>query len=420
MIDESASLYMATTTHLSPIFIQKTSQSTPLNMNSYSLVELSSFGSENWCLKLQPSYKHGLLTGLSNGEICLLDWNTGKPLQKIRASETAINDMKVIDSDFVAGNLISSASIDSVKVFDIRSNDCVAKINNETNSPFLSLDSRHGLLACGTELHGIDATIHIYDVRKWDTPLRSLVDSHHDDVTCIKFHPSDVNVLLSGSTDGYTNIYDLKQDDEEDALHQVINYASIHSCGWLSPKRIYTLSHMETFSVHELNDKSDELKEPQPLYFGDIRKAWNCDYVVDVYPGFIATGKTQEGAGELRLLPFKDEKIDIENGVVIPHAHGDEVVRDVLVSAQNTDVLYSCGEDGCVKIWKNNLGPLNTPESFWDYSERMSVLEDENKEAPTSLEEPLIIQKESVTTKPKKEKHKKSKKHSKKSRFKPY
>ena len=177
---------------------------------------------------------------------------------------------------------------------------------------------------------------------------------------------------------------------------------------------------METFSVHELNDKSDELKEPQPLYFGDIRKAWNCDYVVDVYPGFIATGKTQEGAGELRLLPFKDEKIDIENGVVIPHAHGDEVVRDVLVSAQNTDVLYSCGEDGCVKIWKNNLGPLNTPESFWDYSERMSVLEDENKEAPTSLEEPLIIQKESVTTKPKKEKHKKSKKHSKKSRFKPY
>lgn len=350
-------------------------------MASYSLVESNFFGSENWCLKLQPSYKHGLLTGLSNGEIRLLDWATCKSLQNIKASETAINDLKVIDSDFSAGHLVSSASIDAVKVFDIRTNSCIATIQNESNSPFLSLDSRHGLLACGTELQGIDAAVHIYDIRKWDTPLRSLIDSHHDDVTCIKFHPSDVNILLSGSTDGYTNIYDLKQDEEEDALHQVINYASIHSCGWLSPKRIYTLSHMETFAIHELNDKSDELREPQPLDFGDVRKAWDCDYVVDIYPGLIATGKTQENAGELRLIPFKNEKIYTEKCFVIPHAHGDEVVRDIFISAHQSDMLYSCGEDGYVKIWKSTQGPLNTPETFWDYSEKMNVLGDDSKEA---------------------------------------
>ncbi|CAI4050219.1 uncharacterized protein SKDI_14G2870 [Saccharomyces kudriavzevii IFO 1802] len=389
-------------------------------MSSYSLVESNSFGSENWCLKLQPSYKYGLLTGLSNGEIRLLDWNSGQSLQKIKASETSINDLKVIDSDFAAGHLVSSASIDAVKVFDIRTNACVAKIHNEANSPFISLDSRHGLLACGTELQGIDAAVYIYDIRRWDAPLRSIIDSHHDDVTCIKFHPSDVNVLLSGSTDGYTNIYDLKQDEEEDALHQVINYASIHSCGWLSQKRIYTLSHMETFAIHELNDKSDEFKEPRPADFGDIREAWNCDYVVDVYPGLIATGKTQEGAGELRLLPFRDEKVDAENEIVIPRAHGDEVVRDVFISALQSDLLYSCGEDGFVKIWKNNLGPLNTPESFWDYSEKLNVLDEDHKQSSISLKEPIIIQKESAVTKPRKEKHKKSNKLSTKSRFKPY
>ncbi|EJS41220.1 YNL035C [Saccharomyces arboricola H-6] len=389
-------------------------------MASYSLLKSSSFGLENWCLKLQPSYEHGLLTGLSNGEIRLLDWDTGKPSQKVKASETAINDLKVIESDFVAGHLVSSASIDMVKVFDMRTNDCIAKLHNETNSPFISLDSRHGLLACGTELQGIDAAVHIYDIRKWDTPLRSLMDSHHDDVTCVKFHPSDVNVLLSGSTDGYTNIYDLRQDEEEDALHQVINYASIHSCGWLSPKRIYTLSHMETFAIHELNDKSDVLKEPQPADFGDIRETWNCDYVVDIYPGLIATGKTEQGAAELRISPFKDEKVDIDNGIVIPHAHGDEVVRDIFIPAQHSDILYSCGEDGCVKTWKNKQGPLNTPEGFWNYSQKMNVLVDDDKQTTISPEEPSIIQKESVTTKPKKEKHKKSKKHSTKSRFKPY
>ncbi|CAI6741469.1 BFH_HP2_G0045900.mRNA.1.CDS.1 [Saccharomyces cerevisiae] len=177
---------------------------------------------------------------------------------------------------------------------------------------------------------------------------------------------------------------------------------------------------METFAIHELNDKSDELKEPQPLDFGDVRETWNCDYVVDIYPGLIATGKTQENCGELRLLPFKDEKVDTENGIVIPHAHGDEVVRDIFIPAQHSNMLYSCGEDGCVKIWENKQGPLDIPENFWDYSKKMNVLGDDDREGSINLDEPLIIQKESVSTRPRKEKHKKAKKHSTKSRFKPY
>lgn len=47
---------------------------------------------------------------------------------------------------------------------------------------------------------------------------------------------------------------------------------------------------METFAIHELNDKSDESHEPKPQEFGDVRELWDCEYVVDVYPGFIATG----------------------------------------------------------------------------------------------------------------------------------
>ena len=76
--------------------------------------------------------------------------------------------------------------------------------------------------------------------------------------------------------------------------------------------------------------------------------------------------------------------------------------------------------DGCVKIWKSNQGPLNTPENFWDYSKKMNVLGEDDREASVNLEEPLIIQRESVSTRPRKEKHKKAKKHSVKSRFKPY
>ncbi|SMN22213.1 similar to Saccharomyces cerevisiae YNL035C Putative protein of unknown function with similarity to proteins containing WD-40 domains [Maudiozyma saulgeensis] len=346
-------------------------------MAGYQLVENANFGANNWCMNLQPLYQHGLLTSLSNGEVHLLDWKTHKTITTIKTGDVPINKLKIINNDFNNESLFATASLDSVKIFDIRSKNCIATLHNDKNSPFLSLDSRDDRLACGTELSGVDAELFIYDIRNFDIPSRALVDSHHDDITDIKFHPSDKNILLSGSTDGYTNIYDLTEEEEDDALHQVINYASIHSCGWISPRRIYTLSHMETFAISELNDKSDELKEPQPLDFGDIRESWNCNYVVDIYPGYIATGKSQEGQGSMTIIPLVAENPQIESSITINNAHGDDVIRDVFIPSQDSQMMYSCGEDGNVKCWKANTRSLTIPEGFWDYSSKFNVFDTE-------------------------------------------
>ncbi|CCK71618.1 uncharacterized protein KNAG_0H02040 [Huiozyma naganishii CBS 8797] len=388
------------------------------------------FGSENWCFQIQPLYKAGILTSLSNGEVHLMDWKSNKSINKFKSDETAINALQIVNTDWHNETRFITASMHAVKLFDVRSNACIGTIHNEVGAPFLSLDSRYDKIACGTELKGVDAQLHIFDLRKLDNPWKSLVDSHHDDITSIKFHPSDCNVLLSGSTDGYTNIYDLSQEEEDDSLHQVINFTSIHSCGWVNPKRIYTLSHMETFAIHELNNKSDELTEPQPLDFGDIRAAWGCDYVVDIYPGYVATGKShEEGKGELKLIPLKGENVVIDNTISIPSAHGDEVIRDVFIPEQNSEVVYSCGEDGYLNIWRNNSGPLNVPEKFWNYDIPMNVL-DESLDSfagqpPISLQsEPsamdTALKSETKKHKKKKEKRSKEQKHPKSQRYKPY
>lgn len=402
----------------------------------YDLLDSNVFGSNNWCFQLQPLYKHGLLTSLSNGEVHLLDWKTNQSIKSFKVGTTAVNGLKVINSDFHNGDLFASCSMDTVKLFDVRQSSEVAigTIKSENESSFLSMDSRHGKLACGTELKGVDAQLHIYDIRKLDSTWKSFVDSHHDDITCIKFHPSDPTVLLSGSTDGYTNVYDLTEEEEDDSLHQVINYESIHSCGWLSPRRIFTLSHMETFAIHELNDKSEELKEPQPLDFGDIRDKWGCDYVIDLYPGFVATGKSQEeGDCELKLIPFLNETPDVDNSVTIKNPHGSEIVRDVLIPSNDPSLLYSCGEDGSVKVWKSNNGSLTIPETFWDYSKKLNVLNesievDMTEEEPVCITEPIeenqAVEKGKKDKKDKKKKHKsKDKEHKKSSkghRYKPY
>ncbi|SCU88570.1 LADA_0E10924g1_1 [Lachancea dasiensis] len=344
---------------------------------SYSKLSAISFGTNNWCLKLQPIYDRGLLVSLSSGDVQVIDWTKNVAAHTIHAHESPVNDMAIINSDSKSGSIVATAAEDGVKIYDLRSSALVASLKNDKSAPALSLDSRHNLLAYGTELSGVDAELHLYDIRSWSKPLRSLVDSHHDDVTSIKFHPSDPNVLLSGSTDGYANVYDLVQQEEDDALHQVINFASIHSCGWSAYNKIYTLSHMETFGIHALNDKFEELSEPKPIDFGDIRGHWKCNYVIDVYPGFVATGKSEEGDGELRIIPFQNDSVDPASAVRIPNAHGDEVIRDVLVPTVNQELLYSCAEDGNVNIWKSDNGAINVPSEFWNYSEPMDLFKDE-------------------------------------------
>jgi WD40 repeat protein len=210
------------------------------------------------------------------------------------------------------------------------------------------------VLAGGTELVGADAEIHLWDLRNPSSVVRSFVDSHRDDITDLKFHPTIDNYLMSGSTDGFVNVYDLNEQDEDDALHQVITFSSVHSCHFTQERRIAVLSHMETLAFHDLNDtKYEENNESQPNDLGDIRSVLpDCEYVVDISPrGFISYGANTQR--KLTLLPFNPitEQFDTNKPAWFPDAHGEEVVRDLLVLPNSKNAL-TCGEDGQTRLWE--------------------------------------------------------------------
>lgn len=49
----------------------------------------------------------------------------------------------------------------------------------------------------------------------------------------VRFHPSDVSALVTGSTDGYVNVFDVRQTTEEDALQATLNTeSSVSSITW--------------------------------------------------------------------------------------------------------------------------------------------------------------------------------------------
>ena len=58
-------------------------------------------------------------------------------------------------------------------------------------------------------------------------------ESHQDDVTAIRFHAKNPDLMCSGSVDGLINVFDLKEANEDDALQQTLNTeSSVHKLNW--------------------------------------------------------------------------------------------------------------------------------------------------------------------------------------------
>lgn len=271
-----------------------------------------------------------------------------QPVASAPAHRLPVTTLQAIDAYTVV-----LGAADGIKVWDLRAGlaQPVAQPALSPSSPVLSLavlpDKTN--LAIGSELLGQDAYIHVYDVRQW-APVRQFADLHQDDVTSLEYHPTKPYLML-GSTDGCVNVYNMAEPDEDEALHQVAKYASVHLCHFTRDNRFSVLSHMETLSFWELNNTDYEHSvEPLPRDLGDVREAWpGCSYVVDLFPSYVVYGSNSDLL--LTLVPFDaaKEKFKFKHSIDFPGAHGEEVVRGFR-SVDESSVL-SCGEDGTVKAW---------------------------------------------------------------------
>jgi len=96
-----------------------------------------------------------------------------------------------------------------------------------TNKPILQFDvSQNDQIICaGTELVGEDSYLLFWDIRS-SKLLGAYWESHSDDVTAVRFHPSQSNSLASGSTDGLVNVFNLMESSEDAALIFSLNTES--------------------------------------------------------------------------------------------------------------------------------------------------------------------------------------------------
>ncbi|KAK3201084.1 hypothetical protein GRF29_213g1001747 [Pseudopithomyces chartarum] len=209
--------------------------------------------------------------------------------------------------------------------------------------------------------HG--SPVYIWDQRNPQAPIRQYVESHTDTVTDLQIHPNLPNLLLSASTDGLVNVFDINQADEDDALYQVINHRSaIARAGFMFPTTdIYAMGTDETLSFYALQSQEEEKEEPTPKSYGDTREQLGCEYLAKMHwagdKAYIATGK--HSSSDLTFYPVDKSTqggpleyvCNPQQPIHLPGAHGEEIVRDLLTDV-HTQTTYTCGEDGFVRAWK--------------------------------------------------------------------
>lgn len=389
----------------------------------------------DWVLSLCVSEQtQSIFASTSKGSLHQLPidfskWSSGSTSANLSAHSGPINHILTDPSLSSSSSILYSCSDDStVKVWDSRIGLSKSQytLTNSRNLPFFSMDVRHGLISAGSQLKGTDSELVLWDTRKLDQPLRSFIDSHNDDITETKFHPTRKNVLLSGATDGYVNIYDLSIVNEDDAQLQCINFASVHSAGFTSENRVYILSHMETFAIFDLSTEKDldpdsniseNIVKKGDIEYGDIREKWDCEYVVDLYaPGYIGCGSNSKNIVKIFEIDAEREVFEPtknNKSWILEGGHGDEIVRDMAVF---NNVIYTAGEDNFIRVW-NGGGIRNTERTFFN-----DQSEDQESVADDVQEETMDVEYDTSKKEKKERKYKKHKKDSKnkKHRFKPY
>lgn len=279
-------------------------------------------------LRFMNNDTNSVLVGTESGRIELLD------LRSMEVAHVFVDD--------------TSDTVKTITSFDLSSNDRV--------------------ICAGTDQIQNDVFLLFHDIRQKTTLLGGYWESHADDVTQIKFHSSNPNIVMSGSTDGLVNVFDISNTNEEDALKTSFNTeTSVQKLAW--HKNVYEKDLISCIThtnvLHFYNVEEEE--EVQQLSRQEITEAMRrktpdeCN-IVDCHNSkfdeilVLATSNFNQGECVRGLK--------MVNRVGTPSINfmgNRQIVRTSLYHPHN-DVFILGGESGIVSLWKSSTDP-QTDES---------------------------------------------------------
>ncbi|XP_006891857.1 PREDICTED: WD repeat-containing protein 89 [Elephantulus edwardii] len=310
--------------------------------------------------------KGGLAAVLcSNGSIRIYDKERLNILREFTEHPGVLNGVRFANS---CDSVYSAGADGTVKCWDARlaSNKPVQLFKGYPSNVFISFDINcdDHVLCAGTEKVDDDALLVFWDARmnsqdlSTRDPLGTYSETHSDDITQVCFHPSNRNMVVSGSTDGLVNVFDISFDNEDDALVTTCNSASsVSYLGWSGKdyKQIYCMTHDEGFCWWDLNHlDSDE--SMTRLNIQDVREVINVkENILDYLIGGLYHEKLDKlfvvggtNSGKIHLLSCTASGLSHVMSLQGGHA---ATVRSFCWNAQEESLLTG-GEDAQLLLWK--------------------------------------------------------------------
>ncbi|XP_023559566.1 WD repeat-containing protein 89 isoform X2 [Octodon degus] len=329
----------------------------------------------------------------SNGSIRIYDKETLNVLQEFSGHPGLLHGIRFANC---CDSVYSASTDGTVKCWDARlaGKKPVQLFKGYPSNVFISFDinCNDHVICAGTEKVDDDALLVFWDARvnsealsTTRDPLGTYSEAHSDDITQVCFHPRNPNMLVTGSTDGLVNVFDISADDEEHSLVTTCNSTSSVSCiGWFGReyKQIYCMTHDEGFCWWDLNHLDTE--EPITcLNIQDVReivsmKEDNLDYLIgglyhEKIDKLFVIGGTH--TGRIHLMTCTRSGLTPVTSLGRGHA---ATVRSLCWDGRDSALLTG-GEDARLVLWKSGGLESTLKDSMKrTFSEHQKVLIDSN------------------------------------------
>lgn len=274
--------------------------------------------------------------------------------------EDVITDVKIVaegEQKFYTGSLDGT-----IKLWDLRTPASPALIFKDDSDgdanlkPISCFDvsSDQKFVCGGTPLVEADSYLLFWDSRK-SSVLGGYWETHTDDVTQVKFSARQPNLMLSSSTDGLVNLFDVSHSNEDDALQNSFNVdAAVRKLRWFDQERTFgCITDMETVQMWQADDAEPTQQfDRQTLGKAIELKSWKNAYACDIYAAsvddaLILSGSNVGKGDYLKLAKLADGELN-------PYAtfeKNKQLVRCSCYDARH-DKFITAGESGVISVWK--------------------------------------------------------------------